>query len=276
MVSLASRNLFPCVQRILVTALLASQSVHLASLVARQLSPDKPLTQAKPNQTQPGTVGQSPDTPVQSDTPQANPANSTPPVSSAAASQAPPVVFESHGMEYEALTKEGITVMFAPLVSRLRDFNIIQITVTNGALVSWTVRPNDFSFVRQDGTTLNPVSADEVVGTLLQRADRDDVIKLSLLYENSIYALANYRSTNGYEKRREAAMAQFVNRGFKAAAEASAITLVPTKLKSGDSTDGAVFFQNRTKEKGLGAGRLVVHTCGQMFMFETYAELKKH
>ena len=128
-----------------------------------------------------------------------------------------------------------------------------------------------------DAPDTDILSADDaVVADLLQRADRDDVIKLQLLYENSIYGLSNFRSTNGYEKRREAAMAQFVNRGFKAAVEASAIAFVGTKLKSGDSTDGAIFFPNHAKDKSLGTGRLVAHTCGQTFYFETYAELKKH
>jgi hypothetical protein len=47
-------------------------------------------------------------------------------------------------------------------------------------------------------------------------------------------------------------------------------------LKSGDSTDGAVFFENRTKAKSLGAGRFVARTCGQVFVFQTYAALKTH
>ncbi len=146
--------------------------------------------------------------------------------------QTTPLHFESHGMEYEALTKNGITVMFAPLPPHISNYNIVQVTVTNGSLVSWTVKPADFSFVRQDGAVLQPVSADEVVESLLQKASRNDVIKLQLLYEDSIYALSNFRSTNGYEQRREAAMAQFVNRGFKAAAAASAITLVPDKVEA--------------------------------------------
>lgn len=187
-----------------------------------------------------------------------------------------PMEFESHGMEYEALTREGITVMFAPLPPHIKDFNIVQVTVTNGSLVSWTVKPGDFSFVRQDGTALPAVSADEVIESLLQKASRSDVIKLQLLYEDSIYALSNFRSTNGYEKRREAAMAQFVKPGFKAAVAASAITLVPTKLRPGESTDGAVFFQNRTKDKtkALGAGRFIAHTCGEIFEFIVYPEVK--
>ena len=187
-----------------------------------------------------------------------------------------PIEFQSHGLDYEALTKEGITVMFASLPPHIKDFNIIQVTVTNGSPVSWTVKPADFSFVRQDGTVLASVSADRVVESMLERAGRNDVIKLQLLYEDSIYALSNFRSTNGYEQRREAAMAQFVNRGFKAAAAASAITLVATKLKAGDSTDGAVFFENRTKAKVLGTGRVIARTCGQVFVFQTYGELKGH
>jgi hypothetical protein len=185
-----------------------------------------------------------------------------------------PIDFESHGMHYEALTRSGITVMFAPLPPHVKEYNIVQVTVTNGSPVSWTVKPSDFSFTRHDGTLMQTVSADEVVSSLLEKASRNDVIKLQLLYESTIYALSNFRSTNGYEQRREAAMAQFVNARFKAAAAASAITLVPARLKPGDSTDGAVFFENRTKEKSLGAGRFTAHTCGEMFVFETYAELK--
>src|SRR3954451_13174236 len=187
-----------------------------------------------------------------------------------------PMEFQSHGMDYEALTKNGITVMFAPLPPHIRDFNIIQVTVTNGALVSWTVKTSDFSFTRQNGTVLQPVSADEVVESLLQKAGRNDVIKLQLLYEDSIYGLSNFRSTNGYEQRRQAAMAQFVNRSFKAAAAASAITFVPAKLKPGESTDGAVFFENKTKAKNLGPGRLIAKTCGETLVFEVFPEMKIH
>ncbi|HEX4809441.1 MAG TPA: hypothetical protein VH325_10950 [Bryobacteraceae bacterium] len=185
--------------------------------------------------------------------------------------QSAPIEFQSRGLDYEALTKSGVTVMFATLPPHISNFNVVQVTVTNGSLVSWTVKPSDFSFTRQDGTVLQPASADYVVETLLEKANRNDVIKLQLLYENTIYALSNFRSTNGYEQRREAAMAQFVNRGFKAAAEASAITFVAIKLKPGDSTDGAVFFENRTKEKILGTGRFIAHTCGETFEFFTYA-----
>lgn len=237
-----------------------------------QISPAEPKP-APPARTSPGQVAtRQPE--VQSALPEG-----FEPINAAEINQMPvptPLEFQSRGLDYEALTREGVTVMFSPLPPHIKDFNIIQITVTNGSPVSWTVRPEDFAFIRQDGTVLPSLSADFVVESLLERASRNDVIKLQVLYENTIYALSNFRSTNGYEQRREAAMAQFVNRGFKAAAAASAITFVDTKLRAGDSTDGAVFFGNKTKEKGLGAGRLVVRTCGQIFLFQVYGELKAH
>jgi len=237
-------------------------SAYLIPLTAALLAFGAPPQQ--PGQVSPGQPSVSP------------PAFNPPAEQSAPPANQLPLQFESHGMEYEALTRNGITVMFAPLPPHIKDFNVMQITITNGSLVSWTVKPGDFSFIRQDGTVLPSVSADDVVESLLEKASRSDVVKLQLLYESSIYALSNYRSTNGYEQRREAAMAQFVNARFKAAAAASAITFVAMKLKPGESTDGAIFFENHTKEKALGPGRLIAHTCGETFSFQVYQEPKLH
>lgn len=184
------------------------------------------------------------------------------------------IQFESRGLDYSALTKNGITVMFAELPTRIRDYNAIQVTVTNASLVAWTIKPSDFSFQREDGTVIQAVTADAVVESLLESASRSDVIHLQLMYEDSIYALANYRPTNGYEKRREAAMAQFIDPRFKAAAAASAVSLGVTKLRSGDSTDGAVFFRTPKKEKTLGAGQLIAHMCGEQFVFQVLPPAK--
>ncbi len=268
MVSVDVRSWLVRTQNIVAMALLITASGS-PQLIPGQSPPSKTPSQASPGQVSKPTLDEGP---VQSATLPGEQENKTDDVNRMPLQT--PIEFESHGLQYETLTREGVTVMFATLPPHVKDFNIVQVTITNGSEVSWTVKPADFSFVRQDGATLQTVSADEVVESLLEKASRNDVIKLQMLYEDSIYALANFRSTNGYEQRREAAMAQFVNRSFKAAAAASAITLIGTKLKPGDSTDGAVFFMNRTKTKSLGAGRFVARTCGQVFVFQTYAELK--
>jgi len=109
-----------------------------------------------------------------------------------------------------------------------------------------------------------------VVNSLIQHASRHDVIKLVTTYENSLYGNIKMHSTNGYESRRESALADGMSTRIKAAAAASAIALVPTKLLSGQSTDGAVFFS--LNGKPFGPGRLVVHTGGDTFEFPTDGE----
>lgn len=180
--------------------------------------------------------------------------------------------FESNGLHYQALTRDSVTVTFAKLPSHIAAYNVFQVTITNGSPVSWVVKPEDFTFSRQDGSAIRATPADVVIASLLAHASKGDVVKLQLLYESSIYAMPpNFRSTAGYEHRREQAMTVMVSAKIKAAVAASAVTLVSTKLKTGGSTDGAVFFQNR--EKVLGPGRLVVNTAGEVFQFDVFQDV---
>jgi hypothetical protein len=182
------------------------------------------------------------------------------------------IEFESNGLHYQAMTRGGVTVTFAKLPSHIAEYHVIQVTVTNGSPVSWVVKPEDFTFDRQNGTAVRAVPADLVIDSLLSHATKADLVKLQLLYEASIYSMPpNFRSTAGYEHRREQAMTVMVNSKIKAAVAASAVTFVATKLKTGDSTDGAVFFQNH--EKLFGPGRLVVNTAGEVYQFDVYPDV---
>jgi len=186
---------------------------------------------------------------------------------SAACAPAQVIEFESGGLKYRTLSQEGLTVMIAPLPGHLHDYAVLQAGVMNGSPVTFTVRPEDFSFRRDDGTTLNALPARTVVDHLLEHASRNDVIKLIATYEVGLNGVTRFRSTNGYEQRRQAALAELGSNKFKAAAAASAIAFVPTKLASGESTDGALFFP--TSGKPLGPGRLIAHAGGDVFDFET-------
>jgi hypothetical protein len=99
---------------------------------------------------------------------------------------------------------------------------------------------------------------------LIQKGNRNDVIKLVSTYEMAFYGISRMRSTNGYEQRRQAALAETSTR-LKAAATASALALVQTRLAAGESTDGAVFFP--TSGKPLGPGHLEVRTNTDTFVF---------
>ena len=180
------------------------------------------------------------------------------------------IEFESAGLKYKTLTRNGVTIMFATLPSHVREYAILQVAISNGSPISWAIRPEDFRFERADGQTIQALPAREVVDSLRQKAGRGDVIKLISAYEAALYGNIQLRSTNGYESRRQNALAELGSTKLKAAAAASAIALGTTKLGPGQSTDGAVFYPNQGKP--LGAGRLIVNAAGETFVFPVEAE----
>ena len=176
------------------------------------------------------------------------------------------IEFESNGLKYQTLTKSGVTIMFATLPQRLHDYTILQVAVSNGSKAPYIIRPEDFTYVRLDGSVLRASAARVVVTLLEEKGSASDVIKLVTSYENSIYGNQKLKSTNGYEQRRQSVLAMGSVK-LKAAAAASALALVQTKLMPGESTDGAVFFP--TEGKLLGFGHLVVRTNTDIFDFTT-------
>ncbi len=175
--------------------------------------------------------------------------------------------FDSGGLHYKTLTKGGVTIMFASLPAHVRTFSVLQVAVSNGSSVSWTIKPEDFRFHRQDGEVIQAADAGDVVDSLMMKAGRHDVINLVSAYESGIYGNTRLRTNNGYEARRRNYLAEVSSAKLKAAAAASAIAFVSTKLSPGDSTDGAVFFPSNGKP--LGAGKLVVTAAGESFDFDT-------
>ena len=181
------------------------------------------------------------------------------------------IEFEQNGLRYKTLTRNGVTIMFAPLPSHVREYSIVQVAVSNGSKIAWTVKPEDFTYQRDDGSIAEASPALKVVTSLVEKASRHDVIKLVSTYEAGIYGNSRLQSTNGYEVRRRNALAEVTSARLKAAAAASAIALVSTKLSPGDSTDGAVFFANSGKP--LGPGKLRIHAAGENFEFKSEPEL---
>ena len=176
------------------------------------------------------------------------------------------IEFESGGLRYQTLTKNGLTIMVASLPAAVRQWGILQVAVSNGSTISWSVRPEDFTFTPSDGAPLTATPARTVVDNLISKAGRNDVIRMVSAYEGALYGLQRFKSTNGYEQRRQAAFAEVASAKIKAAAAASAIAFVPTKLAPGQSTDGAVFYP--TAGKPLGPGKLRVNAAGEVFEFE--------
>src|SRR5262245_9347886 len=97
------------------------------------------------------------------------------------------VEFESGGLKYQTLTKNGLTIMVAELPSNVRGYSVLQVAVSNGSRTTYVVKPEDFLFERSDGSELPAVAARSVVYSLIQKASRADVIRLVTAYEHGIY-----------------------------------------------------------------------------------------
>jgi hypothetical protein len=175
------------------------------------------------------------------------------------------IEFESGGLKYQALTKDGLTIMVAPLPSHVRDYTVVQVAIQNGGRTPYTIRPEDFLYRPEGGIEVPAVPARTVVYSLIDRASKADVIKLITAYESSIYGNARYKATNGFEHRRQGFLAEMGSTRLHAAAAASAIALVQTKLAPGQSTDGAVFYT--LAGKPLIGGTLRVRVGGGFFDF---------
>jgi hypothetical protein len=184
------------------------------------------------------------------------------------------IEFESNGLTYQTLTRNSLTVMVAWLPAQVRDFAVVQVAVSNGGAVPQSIRPEDFLFRRDDGVEVTASPARLVVNSLMDRASRGDVIKLITSYEHGIYGNTRYKATNGYEHRRQSALTEFTSTKVRAAAAASAIAFVQTKLLPGQSTDGAVFYP--VTGKPLGPGVIRVHAADSVFEFPLVPSKENH
>lgn len=183
-----------------------------------------------------------------------------------AAAVAQVIEYEANGQKYQTLSRKGLTVIVAHLPAQVAGYGLIQVSISNGSTIHWTVEPEEFQYVRS-ADTLTALSADAVVNVMLDHASGGDVSKLITEYERALYAIPNMRSNNGYEQRRQASMAFGMSAKLRAAAAASAITLARVRLAPGESTDGAVFMRLPRDPKSLTGGRIVLHSEGETFEF---------
>ena len=183
----------------------------------------------------------------------------------AACSFAQVIEYEANGKKYQTLTRDGLTIIVTKMPNTVAGFGLIQVSAANGSTIYYTIRPEEFSYVKEAGTS-TAISADDVVNLLLSHGSHSDVMKLVTSYEATLYGIPNMRSTNGYEQRRKAAYTTGISAKLEAAAIASAISLAQTRIPPGQSTDGAVFIP-LGHEKALTGGHLVVHVEGRDFEF---------
>lgn len=177
------------------------------------------------------------------------------------------IEYEANGLKFQTTTRRGLTVIVTHLPNHVAGFGLIQVSVSNGSQTYWNVKPEAFIYVRPEGN-MQGLQAGQMVDVMLDRASHADVVKLVSSYEGALYGIPNMRSTNGYEQRRQNAMAYGMPTRLKAAATASAIALSQTRLAPGQSTDGAVFIPLTKEIRNLSGGHLVFLCDGETFEFK--------
>ena len=93
------------------------------------------------------------------------------------------IEFESNGLKYQTLTRSGVTVIYAHLPNHVHEYSSIQVSVANGSSGPYSIRPEDFSYVRSDGVVLQAAPAREVIAMLMQKGNGGDVVKLITTYK---------------------------------------------------------------------------------------------
>ena len=184
----------------------------------------------------------------------------------AMAASAQVIEYEANGQKYQTLTRKGLTVIVTHMANQVAGYGLLQISISNGSDVYWTVQPEGFSYVRAD-QSVSAISAGQVVDVLLDKGSHADVVNLVKSYENNLYGIPHMRSSNGYEQRRQNAFSLGMPAKLKAAATASAVALALTRLAPGQSTDGSVFIRLNHEMKALTGGRIIFYAGSETFEF---------
>src|SRR4051812_44395831 len=87
-------------------------------------------------------------------------------VTLAVAAFAQVIEYESNGEKYQTLTRRGLTIIIAPLPVQVAGYGLIQISAANGSDIRWTLKPEDFEYVRP-GEKISALPAEAVVNTML-------------------------------------------------------------------------------------------------------------
>src|SRR4051812_34024941 len=87
------------------------------------------------------------------------------------------IEYEANGLKYQTLSRKGLTVIVTHMPNHVAGFGLIQVSISNGSDMYWTVQPEDFSYIKQD-QSLVAISAGQVVDVLLDKGTHADVVKL--------------------------------------------------------------------------------------------------
>ena len=61
----------------------------------------------------------------------------------AAAASGQVIEYEANGLKYQTLSRKGLTVIVTHMPNHVAGFGLIEVSISNGSDIYWTVRPED-------------------------------------------------------------------------------------------------------------------------------------
>lgn len=169
------------------------------------------------------------------------------------------------GLDYLMLSKNGITVMIAPLDLNILHYSAAHVWITNGSTDRIEVEPEQF--VARARTLRSPQPAayravhdGNVVSAVLRGANFGDIMALVRAYERNLFGFRNNDAISFYQNRKQVALAEGGSRRMRAAATVSALVLHKTEVPPGEFREGTVFFDTTGRSEFLEFSvRLAIH-----------------
>lgn len=161
------------------------------------------------------------------------------------------------GLEYSMLSRDGVTVMVAPLELSILNYSAAHVWVSNGSKRVVQLSPQVFTTKARNARNPQPVEVAGlaeglVVRQVLERARFGDIMALVRAYERNLYGFKNPQAVNYYQQRKQIAMADSGStRRMRAAATVSALVLQKGDIPPGEFREGTVFFPTGDKKSEM-------------------------
>ena len=87
------------------------------------------------------------------------------------------IEYEEKGLKYQTLSRKGLTVIVTHMPNHVAGFGLVQVSISNGSDMYWTVQPEEFAYMKQD-MPLTAISAGQVVDVLLDKGSHPSSVGL--------------------------------------------------------------------------------------------------
>lgn len=159
---------------------------------------------------------------------------------------APPAIEVPYkGRTFSMASRDGVTVMIAPLERTILDYSTAQVWISNNTARSLPIAPQGFTATVESGATSAAAQDTMVLNDIRRHSSGRDIEELVRAYESMLLGLPDEKAMGYYEQRKRAALSSGGKQ--RAAIMANVIILPETRLRPGETIDGTLFFHQPGK-----------------------------